>query len=102
MLEFCEPKTLVSLFQDGNPKMWKVTMSFIKIWSLIKHITKTRKTQTLFECFFHKEKQEETSLHLVLISFSIKPFTDGALVGDRKWLESIHISDHIWLTNQNA
>ena len=50
----------------------------------------------------HSDKQEGPSLHFVVVSLNMKSIADSVKAGGCKWLERIHISEHIWLTNQNA
>lgn len=37
-----------------------------------------------------------------MVSLNMKPIPDSLIVGGRKWLGRIHISEHIGLTTQNA
>lgn len=47
-------------------------------------------------------RQERSSLPFNLVLLNMKPTVDSMAVKGSKWLDSIHISQHIWLTNQNA
>ena len=53
----------------------------------------------LVEAFSDWDKREEPSLQFNLVYLNMKPIAESVTVGGRKWLEKIHISLHIWVTN---
>lgn len=84
-------------------------MFFNEIWFLKKPVVKNTKNPSIWKIdkfclslYPNEANKSGYNLYFNLVSLNMKPIIYSMAVEDRKRLESIHISKHIWLINQDT